>query len=179
MGGDDSDGDLDDDGYPPRHPPPRARAGVPPVPPTDSRRLPDVDALLDGRIREESGRGRFSASTPHGLRDASGALIRYRLSSLAVIRLTDRGARRMFLAYLREIDRRSFPEMQLIAHRLNYFAPLPPQQLTRPRSNGKDPPFEEAALPERLRSYKAGLSSLVGFFKPNRLTANYMSKELA
>ena len=50
---------------------------------------------------ETRGRDRIAAASPRDLWQAAETILRYRLTSLAVIRQTDRDARRMFLADLR------------------------------------------------------------------------------
>ena len=136
---------------------------------------PDVEYLMAALLRETSCAGSFATSPPQDMRVAEETFARYRLSALAVIRLTDRDARRMFLSGLRGIGIRPFPEMQIIVQIPNHFAP----QLVNPRANANDPPFEEVVLPERLRAYAADLPSLAGFVKPNHMMANYSRKELS
>ena len=65
-------------------------------------------------------------------------------------------ARHMCLSDLREIDRRPFPEMQLITEMLSHFTPL----LARDRANAKGPPLEEIVIPGELRRYSSNLSDL-------------------
>lgn len=81
----------------------------------------------------------------------------------------------MFLRDLREIERLSFPEMQLLLQILGHF---PARQLLI-RPNAKDPAFEELVIPERLREFKVDLSSIGAFLKPTQEMANYISLELA
>ena len=81
----------------------------------------------------------------------------------------------MFLQDLRELDRMSFPELQLVMQLLSHFAPL----VARNRANAKGPPYEEIALPGKLRRYSADLSALGAFFKPNQMMANFISLELS
>ena len=78
-------------------------------------------------------------------------LFRYRLPTLDVIRRTALDARRMFLSDLRQLDRRSFPDMQLIMQLLEHFKPLS----LKSRANAKDPLFEEVVIPTRLRNFRA------------------------
>ena len=122
----------------------------------------------DELCAETRGRERFETASEHYMWQAAGTFARYRLTSLAVIRQTDRDARRMFLSDSRELGRRSFPEMQLIMQLLSHFSP----QLLKPRNNAKDPIYEEAVLPEKLKAYTADLSALGAFFRPNQLMAN-------
>ena len=84
-------------------------------------------------------------------------------------------ARRMFLQDLRELDRMSFPELQLIMQLLSHFTPL----VARNRANAKDPPYEEIVLPGKLRRYSADPSASRAFFNLNQLMANFISRELA
>ena len=79
----------------------------------------------------------------------------------------------MFLSDMRDMGRKAFPEMQMMMQLFAHFA-----HVLKQRVNMKDPPFEEAVLPVKLRTYKANLSSLGGYLKPNQLMANYVSKEL-
>ena len=80
----------------------------------------------------------------------------------------------MFLADLRDMGRKDFPEMQLLMQLFSHFPPV-----LKKRANLKCPHFEEAVLPFRLRNCTANLRSLGGYLKPNQLMANYVSKELA
>ena len=107
--------------------------------------------------------------------EAASSLVRYRLTTLAVIRHTERDARRLFLSELRENERKSFPEIQLLMQLFSHFQPV----VARQRLNSKDPSFEELVIPQRLAVYKADLSGLGGFLKPNQTMVNYVSRELA
>ena len=68
------------------------------------------------------GRERFEAFSPPDFPQADGTLVRYRLSTLAITRQTDREARRMFLADLRDMERGIFLEMQLSMQLFSHFA---------------------------------------------------------
>ena len=111
------------------------------------------------------------------IRWAAETLARYRISSLAILRRADRDARAMFIKDLREIERRSFPEMQLVRHLLGHFAPPKVKQ----RPNEKNPAIEEIVLATRLGAqgnimvYFRGLSA---FLKPTQDMANFFSQEL-
>ena len=135
--------------------------------------VPQVTALTADLVRETAGRELFSAFVEEDFHTAAMTLVRYRLSTLAIIRQTDRDARRMFLADLRDLERKAFPEMQLLMQLLSHFAPVQKQ-----RVNPKDPTFEEVVLPVKLKDYKADFSCLGAFLKPNQVMANYVSKEL-
>ena len=135
--------------------------------------VPQVDALTADLVRETAGRELFSAFVEEDFHTAAMTFVRYRLSTLPIIRQTDRDARRMFLADLRDLERKAFPEMQLLMQLLSHFAPVQKQ-----RVNPKDPTFEEVVLPVKLKEYKADFSCLGGFLKPNQAMANYISKEL-
>ena len=74
---------------------------------------PMVEALTADLVRETAGRRNFSAFYPSAFHQAAEALVRYRLSSLQIIRQTDKDARRMSLSDLRDVGRKAFPEMQL------------------------------------------------------------------
>ena len=137
--------------------------------------MPAVRALAADLTTETAGRDRFQTVTPTDLFDAAETFARYRLTSLDIIRHTDRGSRRVFLSDLRELGRRSFPQMQLIMQLLAHFTP----QITKPRSNAKDPLFGELAIPERPRNFTADLSPMRAFLKPNLMMTNYVSRELA
>ena len=141
----------------------------------DPATIPLIERLLAEILAETNGRDRFAAASHADFRMAAETFVRYRLTSLNVIRQTDAAARRMFLSDLRELDRRSFPEMQLITQLLGHFTP----QLAKQRTSSKDPLFEEVVLPERLRNYTADLPSLGALLKPNQPMANYISRELA
>ena len=156
---------------------PRRRGAAPAdrVPELHPHLAPAVGLLADNLSRETAGRERFELFTPADLRAAAEIFVRYRLPTLGVIRQTDQVARRMFVSDLRDIERLAFPDLQLILQLLSHFSP----HLLKPRANAKDPPFEEAVLPEKLKAYKADLSHLGAFLKPNQLMANYISKELA
>ena len=135
--------------------------------------LPLVTALKDDLVRETAGRELSSAFVSEDSHAAAMTFVRYRLSTLAIIRQKYRGARRMFLSDLRELGRKEFPEMQLFTQLLSHFAPVQKQ-----RVNPKDPTFEEVVLPAKLRGYKADFSCLGGFRRPNQGMSNYVSKEL-
>ena len=138
-----------------------------------AHQLPQVTVLTSDLVRETTGRELLSAFVEEDFAAAALTFVRYRLSTLAIIRQTDRGARRMFLSYLRELDRMAFPEMQLLTQLLSHFAPV-----QRQRANPKDPTFEEVVLPAKLKGYKADFSCLGGFRRPNQGMSNYVSKEL-
>ena len=59
----------------------------------------------------------------------------------------------MFLADLRDLDRKASPEIQLAMQLFSHFVPVAKQ-----RANVEGHPFEEAVLPVRLRNYTASLS---------------------
>ena len=170
--GDDSG---DDDDHPMTFPRRRGAPQPDRVPALPAHLAPAVECLAADLMAETAGRERFELFSYDDMLTAAEIFVRYRLPSLAVIRQTDRDARRMFVSDLREIERLAFPDLQLILQLLNHFSP----QLLKPRANAKDPPFEEAVLPEKLKAYRADLSQLGAFLKPNQLMANYISKELA
>ena len=142
--------------------------------PMDPILLPMVGALAGELVAETRGRERFATSPERDIWREAGTFARYRLASLAVIRRADRDDRRMFISDLRELDRRSFPEMQLLMQLLSHFWP----KLIKPRNNTNGPIYEEDVLHERLKAYTSDLSSLGAFFRPNQLMANYVSREL-
>ena len=80
-----------------------------PVPHLDVRPLPLADALAAELMRETAGRDRFLTVTPADLYHSAETFVRYRLTSLDIIRRADRGACRMSLSDLRELGRRSPP----------------------------------------------------------------------
>ena len=108
-------------------------------------------------VRETDGRELFSAFGEEDFYTAAMTFVRYRLTTLAIIRQADSDARRMFLSDLRELERKAFPETQLLMQLLAHFAPVQKQ-----RANPKDPTFEEVVLPVKLRDYKAYFSCLGG-----------------
>ena len=75
---------------------------------------PLVEALTADLVRETAGRECFSAFYPPDFHQAAETLVRYRLSTLQIVRQTDKDARRMFLSDLRDLGRKAFPEMQLL-----------------------------------------------------------------
>ena len=135
--------------------------------------LPQVEALTDHLALQTAGRELFSAFAGEDFHTDAMTLVRYRMSTLAIIRQADRGARRMFISDLRELGRKAFPEMQLLLQLPAHFAPVQKQ-----RVNPKDPTFEEVALPVKLKEYKADFSKLGGFLKPNQDLANYIGMGL-
>ena len=157
-------------------PPPRRRVAgrQPNIPPIERHLLPLVEALTADLERETRGSGSPNAFFPPDFHQAAETLVRYRLSTLQIIRQTDKDARRMFLADLRDLGRKAFPEMQLLMQLFSHFSPVLKQ-----RTILKDPHFEEVVLPVRLKEYMVDLISLGGYLKPNQLMANYVSKELA
>ena len=168
--------DSGDDDDPPTTFPRRRGAFQPDrVPVLPAHMAPAVDRLAADLTAETRGRERFELFDEADMLTAAEIFVRYRLPTLAVIRQTDRDARRMFVSDLRDIERLAFPDLQLILQLLSHFSP----QLLKPRANAKDPPFEEAVLPEKLKAYRADLSQLGAFLKPNQLMANFISKELA
>ena len=100
---------------------------------------------------------------------------RYRLTSLDIIRRADRVARRMSLSDLWELGRRPFHQMQPIMQLMAHFTP----QITKSRAGAKEPVFGELVIPDRLRDFPDGISSMGVFLKPYQLTTNYASRELA
>ena len=134
--------------------PPRFGSGVnrKSATPLDHHLLPMADALTSDMVRETAGRDIYAALCPTESRRAAATLVRYRLSTLAVIRKTGRDARMKFLSDLRGLGRGYFPEMQMAMHLFSRFFPIMHQ-----RGNVEDPPFEEAALPIRPRNYAARL----------------------
>ena len=145
------------------------------APVLDPRHTPLVHSLSAGIFEEISGRERFLTISPDDIFEAATTFVRYRLPTLDVIRHTALGARRMFLSDLRHLDRRSFPDMQLIMQLLEHFKP----QLLKSKANAKDPLFEEVVIPDRLKNFRADFSLLGAFLKPNQLMANFVSRELA
>ena len=81
----------------------------------------------------------------------------------------------MFARDLREVERRPFPEMQLLFQILGRF---PPRQL-HARPNAKDPAYEELVIPERLREFTVSLGGIIGLLKPTQEMANYISLGLS
>ena len=71
--------------------------------------LPLVGKLSSELVREATGREISDAFFPVDFYQAAGALVRYRLPSIQIVRQTDRGGRRMFLSDLRDMARKAFP----------------------------------------------------------------------
>ena len=94
--------------------PPRRRRGqgrqatAPALPP---HLYPTVGAITDDLALETNDRGNFSACIPEGFALSAEALVRFQSPTLAIIRQTDRGARRMFLSDLRDLERYAFPKI--------------------------------------------------------------------
>ena len=63
---------------------------------------------------------------------------------------------------LREVERRHFPEKQLILQILGHFSP---RQL-QARPSAKDPAYEELVIPERLREFTVSLGGISGILQP-------------
>ena len=97
---------------------------------------------------EKNRRDRFADATQQDIERASVALLCYRLTSLAVIRLNGRDARRMCCSDLIDVGSCSFPEMALRMEILENFAPRVVKH--RPDPIGRS--FEEVVPPVRIRS---------------------------
>ena len=69
---------------------------------------PLVSAATADLVRETAGAERFSAFYPPYFIQSSETLVRYRLTTLEIIRQTAKDARRMFLADLRDMERKAF-----------------------------------------------------------------------
>ena len=132
-----------------------------------------MTALSADLIRGTDGQELFPTFVEEDSHKADMTFARYRLSTLATTHQADRDARRMLLADLRDLERKAFPEMQLLTQLLSHFAPVQKQ-----RVNPKGPTFEEVVPPAKLKGYKADFSCLGAFIKPNHAMANYVSKEL-
>lgn len=102
-----------------------------------------MDARAAELIQETAGRGRFQAVTPVELLHAAEYFCMYRSTSLDIIRHTDRDTRRMFFSDLRELGRRSFPEIQLIMQLMAHFSP----HILKSGANSDDPMFVDIVLP--------------------------------
>ena len=76
---------------------------------------------------------------------------------------------------LREVGKRSFPELQLMLQILGHF----PQRQPQIRPNANDPAYDELVIPERLREFTASLGGIGSLLKPTHEMANYISIELA
>ena len=152
-------------GHPNRRAFPLLRSG-PKIRAGDWARIADLTADL---ISETRGRERFRASPPAKPALSSTIMARYRVISLGISRRTQKNARAMSLRDMREIERRSFPEMQML---LQISAHFPPRQL-RSRPNAKGPDYEELAIPECLRTFTAYLIGIGGSPKPTQEMANY------
>ena len=124
--------------------------------------LPLVAMHTADLVRETAGRGQLSAYVEEDFHTAAMALVRYRLSTLAIARQTDRDARRMFLADLRVMGRNAFPEMQRLMHPLAHFVPALKQ-----RASPNGPTFEEVLSPVKLRGYISDFSCVGD--SPNRI----------
>ena len=85
------------------------------TPVLDEAHRPLVAALLADITLEIAGRDRFAGFMPPDLLRAAETLVRYRLSTLEIIRHTERDARRLFLAECQHSEQQSFPELQLLS----------------------------------------------------------------
>ena len=85
------------------------------IPVLDDAQRPLVAALLADITQETAGRDRFTGFSPPDLLRAAETLVRYRLSTLEIIRHTERDARRLFLAECQHSEQQSFPELQLLS----------------------------------------------------------------
>ena len=103
----------------------RVQRGMQPAPaPVLERRLrPVVDVLAAELIQDTAGRDRFQSVTPDDLYRSAEIFVRYSMTSVDVIRHTDRGDRRMFFSDLREIDRRFLRDVQMVMKLLSHFSP--------------------------------------------------------
>ena len=81
----------------------------------------------------------------------------------------------MFFRDFREIERTSYPEMQLLLQILCRFTAH--QLLSRP--NAKDMAFRELIGPKRLIEFKFGHISIGAFLIPSQEMTNYISLERA
>ena len=133
--------------------------------------LPRVTLSTTEIIRETRGRERSADRPADEYAEAASLLVGYRIYSLEIMRRPQKDARNMFLRDLGEVERRPFPEMQLLLQILAHF---PPRQL-RARPNAKDPPYEELVIPDRLRVFEASLSGIGSLPKPTQEMANYIS----
>ena len=146
---------------------PQPRAG-PQLLPAD---IPRVTQLANAIRRETRGVRRFAAFQVGEFADAAQIMVRYRIQSMEVLRRTQKDARAMFARDLREVERRSFPEMHLPIQILGNF---PPRQL-QIRPNAEDPAYGEIVIPARLREFTASLSGIGGLPKHTHEMANYIS----
>ena len=78
-------------------------------PPSDVHLVPAVGAPTADVVREPAGRGRLGAFAPADCYRDAEPLALYRLSTLTIIRHADRGAARIFLSDLRELERNPPP----------------------------------------------------------------------
>ena len=107
------------------------------------RTAPRVPALADEIFRGERGRGAFRYLPAGGFTAAAEIFARYGIHSLEILRQAQKEDCQTPLRDLREIERLSFPEMQLMRQILGHF----PARLLLARPNAKDPAFEEIAIP--------------------------------
>ena len=97
-----------------------------------------VRDLASELIVETDGREQSASATAEAILLAAGTFPRYRLTTLPIISQSDLMARSTSLRDLRELGRRSFPEMQLIMQLLSHFTPL----VGRNSANTNGPPYE-------------------------------------
>ena len=159
------------------------RRANPPLPPPRGPQLtpadgPRVNALVLELQTEIRGRERFQDFGEADILWAAETFVRYRIANVASLRRTDREARAMFIKDLREVEKRTFPEMQLILQLLNHFAP----QQVKQRPNEKNPAYEEIVLAAKLGpngNFMVDFRGLSAFLKPSQEMANFISQELA
>ena len=80
----------------------------------------------------------------------------------------------MFLSDLRDLRRKSAPEIHLVMQLFSHFAP----NLAKKRANLKDPSFGAVVLPVKFQDYTSDIICLGEFPNANQLMANYVSEEL-
>ena len=116
-----SESSDEDEAPPPRRPHCLGRkAGTTALPP---QLQPVVGAPAVDLALETNGRDSIPAFIPEDFALASETLVRYRLSAVAIIRQTDRDTRRTPLSDLRDLERKAFPGILLLAHLFSHIAP--------------------------------------------------------
>ena len=81
-----------------------------------------INTLTADLMAETLGRERFEAFFRPDFLQAAETLAMYRISTIAVIRQTDKDARRMFSSDPRDLERKTFPETQLLMQLFPHFA---------------------------------------------------------
>ena len=140
------------------------------IPPMGPRLLPLADSLTADMARETADKESFAAAPTPDFRRESETLVRYRMSTVAIARTTDRGARSMFLSDIRGLRRKAARQCIFSCSCPRTFHPV-----RKRRPSAKKRPYMCGC--GTIRQTSSG--RVGGYLKPNRQMANYASKDLA